>query len=65
MYNEWISKVWEILDTGTDLSVIKKSWAFYSYGDTKLGQWRENAKQFLRENEALVKEIEEVIRNSL
>ncbi|MDD4151423.1 MAG: recombinase RecA [Candidatus Gracilibacteria bacterium] len=65
MYNEGISKVGEILDTGTDLSIIKKSGAFYSYGETKLGQGRENAKQFLRENEVLAKEIEEVIRNSL
>ena len=65
MYNEWISKVWEILDTWVDLWVIKKSGAFYSYSETKLWQWRENAKQFLRENEALSNEIEEVIRNSL
>lgn len=65
MYNEWISKVWEIIDTGADLWVIKKSGAFYSYWETKLWQWRENAKQFLRENESLAKEIEEVIRNSL
>jgi recombination protein RecA len=65
MYNEGISKVWEIIDTWVDLSVIKKSGAFYSYAETKLGQGRENAKQFLRENPALAKEIEEVIRNSL
>jgi recombination protein RecA len=65
MYNEGISKVWEILDRWTDLSIIKKSWAFYSYWDTKLWQGRENAKQFLRENETLATEIEEVIRNSL
>lgn len=65
MYNEWISKVWETLDIWVELGVIKKSGAFYSYGETKLGQWRENSKQFLRENEAVTKEIEEVIRNSL
>jgi recombination protein RecA len=65
MYNEGISKVWEIIDTWVDLSVIKKSGAFYSYAETKLGQGRENAKQFLRENPALATEIEEVIRNSL
>ncbi|MDD5212831.1 MAG: recombinase RecA [Candidatus Gracilibacteria bacterium] len=65
MYNEGISKVGEIIDTGVDLSVIKKSGAFYSYAETKLGQGRENAKQFLRENPVLAKEIEEVIRNSL
>jgi recombination protein RecA len=65
MYNEWISKVWEIVDIGSDSWVIKKSWAFYSYWDTKLWQWRENAKIFLKENEKLAKEIEEVIKNSL
>lgn len=65
MYNEWISKVWEILDIWAETGVIKKSWAFYSYWDTKLGQGRENAKNFLKENEKLAKEIEEVIKNSL
>jgi len=65
MYNEWISKIWELIDIGANLEIIKKSWAFYSYWETKLGQWRENSKQFLRENPELAKEIEEVIRNSL
>ncbi len=65
MYNEWISKIWEILDFGVRMDIIKKSGAFYSYWDTKLGQWRENAKTFLMENEALTAEIEEIIRNSL
>ncbi len=65
MYNEWISKVWEIVDTGTDLEIIKKSGSFYSYGETKLGQGRENVKQFLKENPEISNEIEEVIRNSI
>jgi recombination protein RecA len=65
MYNEWISKTWEILDIGSEMWVIKKSWAFYTYWNTKLGQGRENAKKFLNENEKLLKEIEEVIKNSL
>lgn len=65
MYNEGISKIGEILDVGTDTGIIKKSGAFYSYGETKLWQGRENAKNFLRENEKIAKEIEEVIRNSL
>lgn len=65
MYSEGISKVWEILDIGTQLEVIKKAWAFYSYGETRLGQWRENAKNFLKENEKLAIEIEEVIKNSI
>jgi len=65
MYNEWISKVWEIIDFWAQSWVIKKSGAFYSYWDVKLWQWRENAKTFLKENEKLAKEIEEVIKNSL
>lgn len=65
MYNEWISKVWEIVDIWAELWVIKKSWAFYSYSETKLWQWRENAKLFLKENPELANEIEEVIKNSI
>lgn len=65
MYNEWISRIWEILDIWVETWIIKKSWAFYSYQETRLWQWRENAKQFLRENEKLANEIDEIIRNSL
>jgi len=65
MYNEWISKNWEILDIWARSEVIKKAWAFYSYGETKLGQWREKSKAFLKENPELANEIEEVIKNSL
>ncbi len=65
MYNEGISKVWELVDIGADLGVVKKAGAFYSYGETKLGQGRENAKKFLKENEKLANEIEEVIKNSV
>lgn len=65
MYNEGISKNWEILDIWVTTEIIKKSWAFYSYWETKLWQWREKAKQFLAENENIANEIEEVIKNSL
>jgi recombination protein RecA len=65
MYNEWISKVWEVLDIWVQSWIIKKSGAFYSYWDKKLGQWRENAKWFLKEKNDLLNEIDEVIRNSL
>ncbi|MFK7780161.1 MAG: recombinase RecA [Candidatus Gracilibacteria bacterium] len=65
MYNEGISKVGEILDIGARTEVIKKAGAFYSYGETKLGQGREKAKLFLKENPKLATEIEEVIKNSL
>ena len=65
MYNEGISKAGEILDIGSNLEVIKKAWAFYSYWETRLGQWREKAKAFLNENPEMAKEIEEVIKNSI
>jgi len=65
MYNEWISKTWEILDIWVSTWIIKKSWAFYSYGEIKLWQGRENAKAFLKENTKISNEIEEVIKNSL
>ena len=65
MYNEGISKNGEIVDMGSELGVIKKSGAFFSYGDIKLGQGRENAKDFLKANPKIAKEIEEVIKNSI
>lgn len=65
MYNEWISKTWEIVDIWSDLEVIKKSWSFYSYWETKMWQGRENVKTFLKENQDLANEIEDVIKNSI
>ncbi len=62
MFNEWISKVWEVLDIWSDINIIKKSWTFYTYWDFKLWQWRENAKQFLRDNPKISKEIEQKIK---
>ena len=65
MYNKWISKVGEIIDLWAQMEVIKKAGAFYSYGETRLGQGRENAKNFLTENPEMTQEIEDVIKNSL
>ena len=65
MYNEWISKNWEIVDIWSDLEIIKKSGSFYSFGEIKLWQWRENVKAFLKENPKIADEIAEVIKNSL
>ena len=65
MYNIGISKVGELVDIGATTGVVKKSGAFYSYGEIKLGQGREKAKQFLIDNPELANEIEEVIKNSL
>ena len=62
MYNEGISKSGDILDLATELSLIDKRGSFYSYGDIRLGQGRENAKGFLRENPEMMEEIDLAIR---
>lgn len=62
MYNEGISKVGDILDLGTEIDVVEKHGSWYSYGDIRLGQGRENAKEFLRQNEELTQEIEKAVR---
>ncbi len=62
MYGEGISREGCILDYGVKEEIITKSGAWYSYGDEKLGQGRENAKQYLKEHEELAAEIERKIR---
>jgi recombination protein RecA len=62
MYNEGISKVGDIIDLATQLEIVAKRGAFYSYGDIRLGQGRENAKEFLRQNHDLALEIETAVR---
>jgi recombination protein RecA len=62
MYNEGISKPGDILDLAAELGIIEKRGSYYSYGDIRLGQGRENAKDFLRENVELAAEIELGIR---
>ncbi|RYG73815.1 recombinase RecA [Lentibacillus lipolyticus] len=62
MYGEGISKEGEILDIGSELDIITKSGAWYSYNNERLGQGRENAKQFLKENEDIKLEIHQTIR---
>jgi recombination protein RecA len=62
MYNEGISKVGDLIDLATQLGIVDKRGAFFSYGDTRIGQGRENSKEFLRQNPALANEIEAVIR---
>ena len=63
MYAEGISKVGDILDLATELEIIQKRGSFYSYGDLRLAQGRENAKDFLRDNPDLAEEIEIAVRN--
>jgi recombination protein RecA len=62
MFNEGISKSGDILDLATKFEVVTKRGAFYSYGDTRLGQGRENSKDYLRQNPDLMVEIEGFIR---
>ncbi len=63
MYGKGISKEGEILDIGSELDIVQKSGAWYSFNDERLGQGRENAKLFLQENEAIRNEIEKAIRS--
>ncbi|MBI6630486.1 recombinase RecA [Pontibaca salina] len=62
MFGEGISKTGELLDLGVKAGVVAKAGAWMSYGDERIGQGRENAKQFLRDNPAIAIEIEEKVR---
>ncbi|MDV7341360.1 recombinase RecA [Terasakiella sp. A23] len=64
MYGEGISKMGEILDLGVKAGIVEKSGSWFSYNSTRVGQGRENAKQFLRENESVTQEIESLIRQN-
>jgi recombination protein RecA len=64
MFDHGISKEGNILDIGIEMGMINKAGAFFSYSDTRLGQGRESAKGYLRDNPDLAKEIEEKIRAS-
>ncbi|AGT30434.1 recombinase RecA [Geobacillus genomosp. 3] len=63
MYGEGISREGEILDMASELDIVQKSGAWYSYKDERLGQGRENAKQFLKENPHIAEEIARAIRS--
>jgi recombination protein RecA len=62
MYNEGISKTGDLLDLATELDIINKRGSFYSFGDERLGQGRENAKAFLKENPGIAEKIEAQVR---
>ena len=64
MYGEGISKIGEIIDLGVQAEIIDKSGAWYSYKDEKIGQGRENTKQFLKDNPEMLDEIESRIRSN-
>jgi recombination protein RecA len=62
MFNRGISKVGDLLDLGVDRGIVKKSGAFYSLGETRLGQGRENSKEFLIEHPEVAQSIESQLR---
>ena len=64
MYGEGVSKVGELVDLGVKAGIVEKSGAWFSYNSQRLGQGRENAKQFLRENPVLADEIELALRQN-
>ena len=62
IYGEGISKTGELIDLGVKCEVVEKSGSWYSYGTDRIGQGREKARQFLKDNPAIAREIETLIR---
>ena len=62
MYGEGISKTGELIDMGVKAGLVEKSGSWFSYGDQRIGQGRENAKTFMRENPAIAQELEDALR---
>lgn len=65
MYGEGISKTGELIDLGVKANLIEKSGSWYSYKDQRIGQGRENARMFLKDNPMIAKEIEDAIRTNI
>ncbi|MCH5234796.1 MAG: recombinase RecA [Muribaculaceae bacterium] len=65
MFGEGISKAGEIIDYGVELGIIKKSGAWFSYGDSKIGQGKEGVRRMINDNPELMAELEEKIRKAL
>ncbi|MGQ9498130.1 MAG: recombinase RecA [Desulfotomaculales bacterium] len=65
LYGEGISREGGVLDLGVDLKIINKAGAWYAYGDERLGQGRESAREFLKEHPAVLQEIEKKIRETV
>jgi recombination protein RecA len=65
LYNEGISRSAMLVDLGAELEIVEKSGAWYSYGDLRLGQGKENARQFLVDNADVAEEVEARIRAAL
>ena len=65
MFGEGISKMGEIIDLGVDYEIIKKSGSWFSYGDKKIGQGRDSVKEALKNDPALMEEIEMRVREAM
>ena len=65
MFNEGISMEGDLLDLAVEHSIVKKSGAFYSFGEIQIGRGRESAKTFLKENPVLTDEINEMVKVAL
>ncbi|MDR3386405.1 MAG: recombinase RecA [Rudaea sp.] len=65
LYGEGISREGELIDMGSDNKIVDKSGAWYSYGGERIGQGKDNARQYLKENPAVAKEIEDKLRVAL
>ena len=65
LFNEGINRLGEVIDLGVETNFLKRSGTWISYGETRLGQGREKARDFLRENPMLAKEIEELLTASV
>eukprot|EP01156_Anaeramoeba_ignava_P006397 Anaeramoba_ignava/a348547_18.p1 GENE.a348547_18~~a348547_18.p1 ORF type:complete len:344 (+),score=65.23 a348547_18:308-1339(+) len=65
MFGEGISKTGELIDYGVKLDIVDKAGAWFSYGDSKIGQGKENSKVFLKENPEIAKEVEEKILTAM
>ena len=64
MYGEGVSKVGELVDLGVAANIVEKSGAWFSYSGQRIGQGRENAKNFLRDNKDVAQKIEQAIREN-
>jgi recombination protein RecA len=64
MFNEGVSKLGEIIDLGVEKNIIEKSGAWFSYAGTRIGQGRENVKQFLHDHPEMATEIEQKVKQS-
>jgi len=65
LYGEGISREGELIDMGSDHKIVEKSGAWYSYGGERIGQGKDNARQYLKDNPTAAKEIEDKLRVAL